>query len=90
MEQVAGYIFSETITFPQKTKILGNNNGNTVFEAVLQDADKVNRNKRVYTSQVLHDGLKHPYVLERKATKSWYGEAGRIAIHSSNVMSKFS
>ena len=46
------------------------------FIAVLQEANKPNRNGRIYPKHVLEKALKAPNIQERLTTKSWYGEAG--------------
>lgn len=43
---------------------------------VLQEANKPNRNGRVYPKAVLEKALNSPNIQERLATKTWYGEAG--------------
>lgn len=53
------------------------NNPNTIeFIAVLQEANKKNRNGRIYNKRVLEEALASPYVRERIQTNSFYGEAG--------------
>jgi len=55
-------------------------NPNTVqFIAVMQEANKPNRNNRIYFKETLEQALKSPYVQERLATKSMFGEAGHPA-----------
>jgi len=50
---------------------------NTIeFIAVLQEADKPNRNGRIYSKDVLQKALQSAYIQERLATDSFYGEAG--------------
>jgi hypothetical protein len=46
------------------------------FIAVMQEADKPNRNGRIYYKSVLEQALNSPYVQERLRTKSFYVEAG--------------
>jgi hypothetical protein len=50
--------------------------GTIRFKAVLQEADRPNRNKRIYSKEVLEQALADPYIQERIRTNSWYGEAG--------------
>lgn len=55
-------------------------NPNTVeFIAVLQEADRPNRNGRVYKKEVLEQALNAPYVQERIRTKSFYCECNHPA-----------
>jgi hypothetical protein len=52
-------------------------NENTIeFVAVLQEADRPNRNGRIYPKTVLEQALQAPYVQERLRTNSFYSEAG--------------
>jgi hypothetical protein len=52
-------------------------NENTIeFIAVMQEADKPNRNGRIYYKSVLEQAINTPYVKERLATNSFYCEAG--------------
>jgi hypothetical protein len=52
-------------------------NENTVeFIAVLQEANRPNRNGRIYRKEVLEQALAAPYVQERIRTNSFFGEAG--------------
>lgn len=71
------YLICESMEF-QQPEIVGKDNktGRVVIQVTLQDADVRNRNKRIYSKKVLENGLANPYVQERLATKTWYGEAG--------------
>lgn len=52
-------------------------NTNTVeFITVLQEANKSNRNGRIYPKAVLEKALNAPNIRERLATNTWFGEAG--------------
>ena len=52
-------------------------NANTLeFIAVLQEADRPNRNGRMYPKTVLEQALNAPYIQERLKTKSMYIECG--------------
>lgn len=46
------------------------------FIAVLQEADRPNRNGRIYPKRVLEKALESPYVKEKLRTKTFYSEAG--------------
>jgi hypothetical protein len=46
------------------------------FIAIMQEADRPNRNGRIYFKKVLEEALNSPYVQERLRTKSFYVEAG--------------
>jgi hypothetical protein len=57
--------------------VISKRNPNTVeFIAVMQEADRPNRNGRIYYKTVLEQALKSPYVQERLNTKTFYCEAG--------------
>ena len=45
------------------------------FTAILQEADKPNRNGRIYKKSVLEHALNSPYVQERLRTHTFFGEA---------------
>lgn len=75
-DDVKGYIISEDVTFSQPKIINDKSNGVTIIDTILQEGDNKNRNKRVYPTEVINNGLKTDYVQERLRTKSWYGEAG--------------
>lgn len=52
------------------------------FIAILQEANKANRNGRLYKKEILENALNSPYIRERLATKSLYSEAGHPADNS--------
>jgi hypothetical protein len=57
--------------------VISKKNEHTVeFIAVLQEADRPNRNGRIYYKTVLEQALQSPYIQERIRTKSFYLEAG--------------
>jgi hypothetical protein len=62
--------------FNGEVSITQDNKRTIEFIAVLQEADKPNRNGRVYPKAVLEHALNSPYVRERIATKTFYSEAG--------------
>jgi hypothetical protein len=51
-------------------------NDSIEFVAILQEANRPNRNGRIYYKKVLEEALNSPYVQERLRTKSFYVEAG--------------
>lgn len=74
-EQVVGRIFYESAPVEdaiRSFKVLPN--GVVKMEAILQDADAENRNKRVYPKSVINNSLRHPFVQEKLATNSLFGE----------------
>jgi hypothetical protein len=59
------------------TPVISKKNEHTVeFIAVLQEADRPNRNGRIYYKTVLEQALQSPYIQERLRTNSFFGEAG--------------
>jgi len=61
---------------PSKQVVVSDTDDVTIIETVLQDGDRVNRNKRLYPASVLELAIKSDYINERIKTKSFYGEAG--------------
>lgn len=76
-KQPTAYLICETGMDATKPAILKSDKDVTTINVTLQDADTLNRNKRIYPKSVLENALKAPYVQERLMTKTWYGEAGR-------------
>lgn len=52
------------------------------FTAILQEADKPNRNGRIYSKAVLEHALNSPYVRERLRTRTFLGEANHPSDNS--------
>ena len=75
MSEIKGYLISETAAISQPS-VLSDKEDVTIFEAILQDGDTPNRNKRVYPLNVLKKAMDNEYVKERLDTKTWFGEAG--------------
>lgn len=70
-----GFIVCEEFT-SSTPSILAEENKSVIFEAVLQEADAPNRNKRIYGKDVLSEALNSPTVQEKLRNKTFYGEAG--------------
>ena len=70
-----GFIVNEEFT-ASTPSILADDNRSIIFEAILQEADAPNRNKRIYGKDVLSEALNNPTVKEKIANKCFYGEAG--------------
>lgn len=49
----------------------------TIFKAILQEAEKPNRNNRIYTKKAIDEALNRTIIRERLAHKTWYGENGK-------------
>jgi len=60
--------------FSSNVKITSKNVDTIEFIACLQEADRPNRNGRVYSKAVLDQGINSPYIKERLATKSLFSE----------------
>ena len=75
MDNKKTFIIQES-AFSAETSITKNNSNTIEFIAVLQEADRPNRNGRIYPKSVLEKAIDSPYIRERIATKSLYGEAG--------------
>ncbi|MFA7142898.1 MAG: S80 family phage morphogenetic serine protease [Candidatus Dojkabacteria bacterium] len=73
--EVIAYILHEESMPSHSSNLLKNNSDSVIFEAYLQDFLK-NRNKRVYSREVLEDALNSPHIVEMKKNRSWVGEAG--------------
>lgn len=72
-----GYLICESTGIHEAPTIQGRTkSGNIIIHATIQDGDVLNRNKRIYPTEVLKNALESSYVKERLKTKSWYGEAG--------------
>jgi hypothetical protein len=88
-KKIKGYIICESSTRPAEPTIVKSHGvKRVIIKTTLQEADEINRNKRLYPKSVISNGLSTEYIKERIATKTFFGEAGKIALHSRNVMSK--
>ena len=54
--------------------ILADDNRSITFEAILQEADAPNRNKRIYGKDVLSEALNNPTIKEKISNKCFYGK----------------
>lgn len=74
-------VLSEDVCFYQesietKPIILSQTADTTIFKTILQEAEKPNRNKRIYTKKALDEALNRDMILEKIQHKTWYGENG--------------
>ena len=69
------FIINESAQY-SSAAISQKHDGYIEFTCILQEAERKNRNGRIYHKSVLEQGLNSPYVQERLRTKTWYGEAG--------------
>ena len=74
-QRLAGYVICEG-AYQAKPEIVSSNKGWIRIKSPLQDVDKVNRNRRMYREEVMGPALESPYVKERLATKTFFGECG--------------
>ena len=70
---IEGFIVCEEYT-SSTPSILAEENKSITFEAILQEADMPNRNKRIYSKEVLAEALKAPTVQEKLSHKTFYGK----------------
>ena len=72
-DQIIGQIFLESAG---ESDIRSIKRKGSIVEmvVVLQDADNQNRNGRIYPKNVIQEGLKHPFILEKLSTQSLAGE----------------
>jgi hypothetical protein len=68
-----GFIVCEEFT-NSTPSIMADENKSITFEAILQEADAPNRNKRIYSKQVLDEALHNPTLQEKIAHKCFYGK----------------
>jgi Prohead core protein serine protease len=76
MEQNVGFLIIESTSEPTKPSILEHNKDSVVIEAVLQEAEAGNRNKRIYAFDALDGAVRSPQIEEKLKRKSLFGEAG--------------
>ena len=70
-----GFIVCEEFT-ASTPSILAEENKSVTFEAILQEANHPNRNKRIYGKDVLMEALAAKNLQEKLLNKAFYGEAG--------------
>ena len=75
--KIKGYLITESAVETNNPEIIHDSkSGSTAISAILQEGDIPNRNKRIYSTEVLKKAIQSPYIQERLKTKSFYGEAG--------------
>lgn len=76
-EKLIGYILSDVSTgrMEIKPKILSRTDKSITFETILQEGNKVNRNNRVYPTNIIEEGLKAKHITEQVVTNNWAGES---------------
>jgi len=74
--KIKGFIICENANDPVNPKNIRRGRGGrgVIIETILQTANEVNRNRRLYTREALDSGLNASYIQERLRTFTWYGE----------------
>lgn len=70
------FIIQESATISPITNVEETSLGTLKFVAVMQEANKPNRNKRIYDKENLDRAIHSEYITERLAGGTLYGEAG--------------
>lgn len=73
MNNSEGFVVCEEFT-ASTPSILAEDNRSITFEAILQEADAPNRNKRIYGKDVLAEALNAPTIREKIENKCFYGK----------------
>lgn len=73
-EDVIAYYIAESIGIPSEPKVIKTTKKIIKFEAILQDGNKVNRNGRVYPTEVLKEAWRSPRVVEKLQRNIFIGE----------------
>ena len=76
MKNVKNFIILESALYNNLREVQKTPLGTICFVAILQEANRQNRNKRIYPKEVIDEAIHSPYIQERLATKTLYGEAG--------------
>ena len=76
IDQNCGFLIVESATEPVRPNIIEHSKDNVVIEAVLQEAEAGNRNKREYAFDGLDGAIRSPQIQEKLQRKSLFGEAG--------------
>ena len=76
MKNVKNFIILESALYNDLKEVQKTPLGTICFVAILQEANRQNRNKRIYPKEVIDEAIHSPYIQERLATKTLYGEAG--------------
>jgi Prohead core protein serine protease len=76
MESQKGFLIIESNTEPAKPNIIEHNKDSVVIEAIMQEAEAGNRNRREYAFDALDGAVRSPQIQEKLKRKSLFGEAG--------------
>jgi len=74
-----GYLISEApdpyqMDLNYHSDVLSQSNDEVVIKTILQTAESLNRNKRIYTKEAIESGLRSPIIQEKMKHKNWFGE----------------
>ena len=72
-KDIKAYLINESNTTSQP-EVVQDNNKSVRFIAELQEADRQNRNGRVYRKDVIQSGLDSPVIQEKLERRTFYGE----------------
>lgn len=75
MQKNDGYIILES-SYSAKPEIVSDKCDITIIKTILQEAERPNRNKRIYSKRALQEAIARPMVQEKLAKKTLVGEAG--------------
>lgn len=76
MTKPIAYIINESVAEAVECSIVNQDNEFVIAEGILQQGEKLNRNKRIYSSEDLHKEIYGPRVRELVSTGNFKGEAG--------------
>lgn len=76
MERPIAYIINEMVSEAVECSIVNEHNGFVIAEGILQQGEKINRNKRFYSTEDLRKEIYGPRVRELVTTGNFKGEAG--------------
>lgn len=71
--ETEAFIINEAST-SSTPEVMQDNSHSVKFIAELQEADRGNRNGRIYGKDVIQSGLDSPTIKEKLARKTFYGE----------------
>lgn len=76
MNNIEAFLVVEDVGNSTVPSIIANQNRSVLFEAELQEANKPNRNGRIYDRDALVESLNGSIIAEKLKRKTFYGEAG--------------
>ena len=76
MDKPIAYIINESATEPVECKVINENGDFVVAEGILQQGEKINRNKRFYSTEDLYNEIYSAHIRELVESGNFKGEAG--------------